>query len=88
MNADHVAGRPAGTVSAHGPGGYVSTACQHGLHDECGCRQRERSDTTPPHCKYCPASCACPAPDCTHIAAGRTSVQARATGPGRRAVIR
>lgn len=39
---------------------YLSTACFHGIHDYCGCKQRERGDTTPPHCKFCDSPCLCP----------------------------
>jgi len=39
---------------------YLSTACLHDLHEQCGCRQRERGDVSPAHCKYCAAECICP----------------------------
>lgn len=39
---------------------YLSTACLHGLHDQCGVKQAERGETGPPHCKHCPSVCICP----------------------------
>lgn len=45
---------------------YVSTACLHGLHDEC-----RRT------CKFCPAACSCP--HHARFEAGRTY---RPEGPG------
>ncbi len=48
---------PAAADHGH-PGGYLSTACLHGLCEpECGAAQRARGDLSAPHCKYCPAPC-------------------------------
>lgn len=39
---------------------YLSTACLHGLHGpECGGAQRDRNDSSHPHCKFCTARCRC-----------------------------
>lgn len=43
---------------------YLSCACLHGFHDECGRLQHERGDEGAPHCKFCPAVCLCPV--CRH----------------------
>lgn len=42
---------------------YLSTACHHGLHDQCGEGMRQRGETGLPHCKFCEAVCGC---DCGH----------------------
>lgn len=51
-------------VGAHhpvpAPHAYLSTACWHGLHHECGRAQAARGDTDPPSCKYCEAQWTCP----------------------------
>jgi hypothetical protein len=47
---------------------YVSTACLHGEHRQCGVKQLARGDLGPPHCKYCESVCACPV--CDHPAQG------------------
>lgn len=50
---------PAAADHEH-PGGYLSTACLHELHEpECGAAQRARGDNSHPHCKYCGAKCVC-----------------------------
>ena len=43
---------------------YLSTACHHGLHDQCGVVQAERGEDGPPHCKHCRSVCICP--KCRH----------------------
>lgn len=43
---------------------YISTACLHDRHDQCGVKQAERGETGPPHCKYCDSVCSCPV--CRH----------------------
>lgn len=43
---------------------YVSTACLHGEHGQCGTMQHDRGEPGPPRCKFCPAVCACPV--CNH----------------------
>jgi hypothetical protein len=49
----------AGTEAAHARSVehlYVSTGCQHGVHDYCA-----KSDTKKPaECKFCAAPCLCP----------------------------
>jgi hypothetical protein len=45
---------------------YLSTACLHGRHSECGGTQHARGDPSAPHCKFCPALCECP---CGHSTA-------------------
>jgi len=42
------------------PHHYTSTACLHGVHEQCGKGMRERGEPGPPHCKFCPAVCECP----------------------------
>jgi hypothetical protein len=54
---------------------YLSCACLHGFHDECGRLQHERGDGGAPHCKFCPAVCLCPV--CQH-GGGLPPVPARA----------
>jgi len=44
---------------------YLSTACLHGLHAECGRAQRGRGDLSVPHCKHCSSPCACI--ECSHV---------------------
>jgi len=39
---------------------YLSTACFHELHEECGKQQHDRGDDGSPHCKWCDAECVCP----------------------------
>jgi hypothetical protein len=46
----------AATVVAHS---YLSCACLHGLHGECGKAQHGRGEAGSPHCKFCPAVCLC-----------------------------
>lgn len=41
------------------PHAYLSCACLHGRHAECGRLQHERGDGAAPHCKFCPAVCLC-----------------------------
>ena len=41
---------------------YVSTYCDHGMHDLCGAKQWERGDTTEAHCKSCLSPCRCTYP--------------------------
>lgn len=47
---------------------YLSTACLHGRHGECGVKQGERGEPGRPHCKYCPQICICPV--CGHATPG------------------
>lgn len=59
---------------------YLSTACEHGEHDECGRKQRDRGEVGPPHCKFCPAVCVCPV--CDHAGVGVRVVHVqRPSGP-------
>lgn len=51
-----------GTSGSHD---YLSTACLHGDHNDCGIKQRERGEPGPPHCKYCDAVCICTI--CDHV---------------------
>jgi hypothetical protein len=57
------------------PGGighvYLSTACAHGLHEQCGNGMRTRGEPGEPHCKFCPAVCICADPACWHAGAAR-----------------
>lgn len=39
---------------------YLSTACLHGVHGECGRLQHDRGEPGAPHCKYCQAGYRCP----------------------------
>lgn len=57
---------------------YLSTACRHGLHEQCGQKQQQRGDTSTPHCKFCAARCVCPV--CRHPGAP-VPVPARAVYP-------
>ena len=51
---------PAAADHEH-PGGYLSTACLHELHEpECGAAQRARGYVGHPTCKFCGAKCVCP----------------------------
>lgn len=54
----------AGQVAPEVPHIYLSTACHHGQHAQCGVKQLERGDTSAPHCKYCDAVCVCT--ECRH----------------------
>ncbi len=77
------------TVVAGGPGwrgelvgaavgvahAYLSCACLHGQHEQCGLLQRERGDEGAPHCKFCPAVCLCPT--CRHVGAFPAVASAR-----------
>jgi len=38
---------------------YLSCACLHGLHEQCGQLQQERGDAGSPHCKFCAEVCRC-----------------------------
>jgi len=58
---------------------YISTACQHGQHRQCGVKQLARGDFGPPHCKYCPAVCACPR--CDHLTQARDEARADRAHP-------
>jgi hypothetical protein len=53
---------------------YLSTACLHGVHGECGRLQHDRGELGVPHCKYCQASCLCP--QCRHGGDDRTGLPA------------
>jgi hypothetical protein len=39
---------------------YLSTACLHERHDQCGTAQHDRGEPGHPHCKFCDAECVCP----------------------------
>ncbi len=71
---------------------YMSCACLHGLHEQCGRLQHERGDVGAPHCKFCPAVCLCPA--CRHpgafpaVAAARGYHSAYGTPQRRAAQVR
>lgn len=52
--AFHVRGCPNDLV----PHDYVSTACHHGLHEQCRLT-----------CKFCPTDCGCPCHHVTHASA-------------------
>jgi hypothetical protein len=43
------------------PHAYISTACQHGRHDYCESRDGAVGAKVPRRCKFCPATCLCPA---------------------------
>ncbi len=43
---------------------YLSCACLHGEHEQCGKTQHGRGEPGVPHCKFCPATCLCP--PCNH----------------------
>ena len=62
MTGPEVGGEP---LVAHR---YLSTACEHEQHNDCGKGMRERGETGPPHCKYCPSVCVCL--DCDHAGVG------------------
>ena len=55
-----------GLLAPGEPHRYISTSCLHGLHERCGTMQHDRGDAGVPHCKFCPAVCACPV--CDHAA--------------------
>lgn len=38
---------------------YLSTACFHLQHGQCGKQQHDRQEAGEPHCKWCPAPCIC-----------------------------
>lgn len=57
------------------PHAYLSCACLHGFHDQCGQLQHGRGDAGAPHCKFCPAICLCLV--CRHLGAP-TAFAARA----------
>jgi len=54
---------PEPTPGAH-PGGYLSTACLHGLHEYCNSYTGAAGTKIPAQCKFCGAPCRCQHPDC------------------------
>ncbi len=63
--ATSVSGTPdPGRDEAEGIHPYLSTACFHGQHDQCGRAQHDRGERGLPHCKFCTAVCSCPV--CRH----------------------
>lgn len=55
---------------------YLSCACLHGRHEQCGQLQQERGDSGAPHCKFCPMVCLCLV--CRHEGAFPEAVAVRA----------
>ena len=54
-------GTPERGSDVHGPAGYLSTSCLHGIHEHC--RSRVAIDgwpKRPGQCKHCEALCRCP----------------------------
>lgn len=52
------------------PGGYLSTACLHGLHDYCNAYTGAAGTKIPAKCKFCGAACRCDAPGCHGLTDG------------------
>jgi hypothetical protein len=49
------------TASTSVPHAYISTACQHGHHEYCESQVGSLGAKVPKRCKFCPATCLCPA---------------------------